>query len=275
VFEVFDELKIDPKQLQAWQENRRGCVVDRRLAERRGWSIGERIPLKGTFYQYDLDLELVGLFDSELTNDSLLFHWEYLDEGLKQKNQAGSGNAGTIFIKATGRNVMPRIAEEIDSHFASSNNPTRTQTEEAFAQMFTDMLGNVQTYIRNIGLAIVFSLSLVAANAMAMSIRERTTEIAVLKAIGFSRGRVLWLVLGEAVSIAVLGGLLGVLIGCSCLQGLHLLITQFFPFSVHELPLGWLIGVFLASAGIGLASGIVPAVRAARLSVVNGLRQVI
>jgi putative ABC transport system permease protein len=141
--------------------------------------------------------------------------------------------------------------------------------------MFADMLGNIQAYIRNIGLAVVFSLSLVAANSMAMSMRERTTEIAVLKAIGFSRGRVLWLVLGEACGIALLGGLLGIVIGCGCLQGLHGISVQFFPFSVFETAGMWL-GLLLAlAAGIGLVSGIVPALRAAQLSVVNGLRQVV
>lgn len=274
-FQVWDEFSIDPEQLQAWQKNRQGCVVDRRLAARRGWQIGERIPLKGTFYTFDLDLQLCGVFDSPQPTDSLWFHWEYLDEGLKQTAARGSGNAGTIFAKVDSKGRIPAVVQAIDDQFASSENPTRTQTEAAFAQMFADMLGNIQAYIRNIGLAVVFSLSLVAGNAMAMSMRERTTEIAVLKAIGFPRTRVLWMVLGEACAIALLGGTLGVLLGCVCLQALHMLSTQLFPLSVHEMAGVWLLYMFAIAAGIGLVSGIVPAVRAAQLSVVNGLRQVI
>ncbi|MGE3315923.1 MAG: ABC transporter permease, partial [Planctomycetaceae bacterium] len=162
-----------------------------------------------------------------------------------------------------------------DSKFASSQNPTRTQPEAAFAQMFTDMLGNIQAYIRNIGLAVVFSLSLVAANAMAMSMRERTTEVAVLKAIGFSRARVLGMILGESCMITLFGGLIGIFLGCLFLQTLHGISSQFFPISVFDLIGPWLLILLAIAAGIGFASGIVPAVRAAQLSVVDGLRRVI
>jgi putative ABC transport system permease protein len=141
--------------------------------------------------------------------------------------------------------------------------------------MFADMLGNIQAYIRNIGLAVAFSLSLVAANAMAMSMRERTTEIAVLKAIGFSRRRVLATVLGEACSMTFLGGLVGVSIGCVCLQLMHQFSSQFFPFAIYDMLGAWLLWLLAIAAGIGLASGIVPAVRAAQLSVIDGLRRVV
>ena len=274
VFRVWDEYTIDPEQLKNWQEDRQGCIADRRLAERKGWTIGDRIPLRGTFYTFDLDLVLVGTFDSPQNTDSLWFHWDYLDEGLQQGG-GSAGNAGTIFAKVDPPSQIATVCKSIDDGFASSNNPTRTQTEAAFAQMFADMLGNIQAYIRNIGLAVVFSLSLVAANSMAMSMRERTTEIAVLKAIGFSRGRVMGMVLGEACGIALMGGLLGVALGCGCLEALHKISIQFFPFSVTEMTGMWLVYLLLAAAGIGLISGIVPAVRAAQLSVVNGLRQVI
>ena len=274
-FKVWDEFTIDPKQLEDWQKTRSGCVVDRRLAEKRGWKIGEKIPLQGTFYRFNLDLVLVGVFDSPKNTDSLWFNLLYLDEGLRELNDPASGNAGTIFARATSGDVVATASKAIDERFASSDNPTRTQTEAAFAQMFTDMLGNVQEYIRNIGLAVVFSLSLVAANAMAMSMRERTTEIAVLKAIGFSRQRVLAMILGEACSITFLGGILGVGMGCLCLQMMHQFSSQIFPFAVYEMAGPWLLYLLATSAGIGLVSGIVPAVRAAQLSVIDGLRRVV
>jgi putative ABC transport system permease protein len=213
-FDVWSEFIIPPEQLEAWRTNRRGCVIDRRMAERRGWKIGEQIPLKGTYYPFNLELELVGIFDTPQPVDSLWFHWEYLDEGLKNEHAGyGAGNAGMIYAKAESAGVIPALCQAIDDRFASSDNPTRTQTEAAFAQMFTDMLGNIQAYIRNIGLAVMFSLTLVSANAMAMAMRERTTEVAVLKAIGFSRARVLNMVLGESCFIAAIGGLLGLAVG--------------------------------------------------------------
>jgi putative ABC transport system permease protein len=276
VFDVWDEFSIDPQQLAAFKDNRRACVIDRKMAERRGWKVGEKIPLQGTFYPVTLDLECVGLFDAPQPTESLWFHWTYLDEALKQAGQdEAAGNAGTIFAKASSSGVIPGLCAEIDDRFASSDNPTRTQTEAAFAQMFTDMLGNIQTYIRNIGFAVMFSLTLVAANAMAMSLRERTTEIAVLKAIGFPRTRVLTMILGESCLIAGVGGAAGLAIGSAFLQTMHKLSAQFFPLSVADLAGPWMASIILIAFGIGLASGVVPAIRAARLSVIDGLRRVV
>jgi putative ABC transport system permease protein len=273
-FDVWDEIEIDPQQLRRWQNDRRGCVVDRRTVERRGWKIGERIPLKGTFYTFDLDLVLCGVFDAPRATDSLWFHWDYLEEGLKQTGGVGAGNAGTIFVKAKSGDVVPDVCRAIDDRFASSENPTRTQTEAAFSQMFADMMGNVQAYIRNIGIAVVFSLSLVAANAMAMSMRERTTEIAVLKAIGFQRRHVLSVILGESCLIATMGGLLGVAVGSAVLQLLNTVAPQLFRYGIDALAGVWIGYGVLVAALIGLVSGIVPAVRAAQLPVIDGLRGV-
>ena len=274
-FRVWDEFRIEPEQLEAWQNDRRGCVADRRLAEEQGWTIGERIPLEGTFYQFNLDLELVGLFDAPQPTGTLWFDWTYLDEGLRSAQAPGAGNAGIIFAKAESAAVIPELCQAIDDRFASSDNPTRTQTESAFAQMFTEMMGNIQTYIRNIALAVMFSLTLVAGNAMAMSLRERTTEIAVLKAIGFPRGRVLGMVLGEACLIAGVGGLTGLAVGSGFLQLLHNAMPQMIPLGMSDLAGPWMLLIIAAAAAIGLLSGIVPALRAARLSVVNGLRRVV
>ena len=275
VFDVWPEFEISPEQKKAFQDDRQACVADRRLAERMNWKIGERIPLEGTFYTFNLDLKLVGTFDAPQNTDSLWFNWYYLDEGLKSQSSEMAGNAGTIFAKTKDAAAMAPVCKAIDDRFASSDNPTRTQTESAFAQMFADMLGNIQVFILVIGIAVVFSLTLVAATAMAMSMRERTTEIAVLKAIGFSKLKVLWLVLGESCWIALIGGVLGVGIGCLCLNGLHSISAQFFPFSIFDMAGLWLVALLAVAAGIGLVSGIVPAIRAAQLSVIDGLRRVI
>jgi putative ABC transport system permease protein len=274
-FDVWDEYRIEPEQLSAWRGKRNGCVADRRLAEKRRWKIGEHIPLQGTIYPFNLDLVLCGVFETPKYTDQIWFHWKYLDEGLKQMHAAGHGNAGMIFAKTVRAEDMARVSKAIDDHYANSANPTRTQTEAAFAQMFTDMLGNVESYIRNIGLAVAVSLTLVTANSMAMSMRDRTTEIAVLKAIGFSHRRVLFLVLGEACAITISGGVLGLVVGCLCLQGLHEYSAQFFPLPIYQTLGPWLLYLVAASAAIGLASGLVPALRAVQLSVIDGLRRVV
>ncbi len=275
VFNVWSEFKIDPAQLKAFQDDRQACIADRRLAERMQWKIGERIPLQGTFYTFNLDLKLVGLFDAPQNTDSLWFNWYYLDEGLRAKDEPLSGNSGTIFAKTKDANSMAVTCKAIDERFASSDHPTRTQTEAAFAQMFADMLGNLRLYIFVIGMAVVFALTLVAATAMAMSIRERTTEVAVLKAIGFSRWNVLLFVLGESCWITTLGGLMGIALGCAFLQGMHIVASQFVPVSVIDLAGVWLLLLLALAVVIGLVSGLVPAIRAAQFSVVDGLRRVI
>ncbi len=272
-FNVWDEMVIDPEQLKAWQDDRRGCVVDRRLAERYGWKIGEQIPLQGTFFPFALELTLRGTFEGPQNTDMLWFDWNYLDEMVRTKASRMTGNAGTIWAKTEGAD-MASVSKAIDDKFASSENPTRTQTEAAFAQMFTDMLGDIQAVIQWIGLAVVFSLSLVTGNAMAMAMRERTTEIAVLKAIGFSKLRVLGMIVGEAVTIAIIGGVIGVAMGCGVLEALHRVSVQLIPISIVDLLGYWVAALLAVAAGIGFISGIVPAVRAAQLSVVDGLRRI-
>jgi len=274
VFDVWPEYSIPPEQLEAFKTNRQGCVLDRRIAERRGWKVGDRIPLKGAIYPFDLDLEISGIFDSPKNTDSLYFHWDYLNEGLKQQSYPNIDNAGTIFARIASSDSIPAVIKSIDDKFGSSDTPTRSQTEAAFAQMFADMVGNVQVLIRNIGMAVVFSLSLVTANSMAMAMRERVTEIAVLKAIGFPRSRVLFMVLGEACAISMLGGFLGVGMGCLFLQGMNRLMPQFFPFTVMEMLGPWISYGLIAAAVLGLISGIVPAIRAAQMSVIDGLRRI-
>ncbi len=275
VFKVWPEYKIAPEQLKEFQSDRQACVADRQLAERMKWKVGERIPLQGTFYPVSLDLKLVGLFDAPQNTDSLWFDWTYLDEGLRATSSEGSGNAGTIFAKTVDPGSMATVCKAIDERFASSDNPTRSQTESAFAQMFADMVGNIQLYILVIGIAVVFSLTLVAATAMAMSMRERTTEVAVLKAIGFSKtastldgsGRVVldrrdwrcaWDCVWRIVFARVAYDQRAVL-----------------PFSIFEMAGAWMLLLLLVAAGIGLISGIIPAVRAAQLSVIDGLRRVV
>ncbi|MFQ5670729.1 MAG: ABC transporter permease [Acidobacteriota bacterium] len=270
-FQVFTEYQIPPGQLRAWQEDRGGCVAGRKAAERRGWKIGDRIPIKGVIYPVDLQLTLRGIYEG-FDETMLLFHWNYLDKLLEARLGRSLGNAGTITILGESAAVLPQIMEEVDSRFASSEFPTRTMTEKAFNQMFVDMMGNVKGFIRNIGLAVMFTLMLVAANTMAMSIRERVREVAVLRALGFQRGRILTMVLGEAMLISALGGLLGVMGAKLLLQAVDISRFLFLPF--FYIP--WqtaLAGMFLAGV-IGLASGLVPAWRAASIPVVDGLRRV-
>jgi putative ABC transport system permease protein len=269
---VWTEFKIDPEQLKTWQETRTGCIIDRRNAERRGWKIGEHIPLKGNNYGFDLDLTLCGVYDGpEFIND-LYFHWNYLNEELRVRNDPKKDTTSILFVKADSSEAMERLVPQIDRRYENSENPTLSQSHQAFAAMFAKFAGNLQVYVRNIGLAVVFALTLVAGNAMAMSMRERTTEIAVLKAIGFQRWLVLVMVLGESVLIALVGGTVGVAAGRGTWSAVHFFWPQYLPLDWMA-PIILIYGVLVAGA-VGFVSGIVPALRAAGLSVIAGLRKV-
>jgi putative ABC transport system permease protein len=278
IMEVLAEYKVAAGSLEAFQKDRGGCMVGSRAAEQRGWKVGDNIVLKGDIYPATLELTIDGIFDSDESSDqleSLWFHFAYLDELLKKERSRMAGNAGTIFVKADSPDRLGDLMQAITEKFANNESPVRAVSEQAFRQMFTEMLGNVQSYIRNVALAVVISLMLVAGNAMAMSMRERTREVAVLKAIGFTRLIVLSLVLVEAILIAMAGGVIGVL-GAKTLFAMRDLVFRGIP-GIAGFYVPWstvVLGMGLA-AMIGLFSGIIPAWRAAQVSVVDGLRKVV
>jgi putative ABC transport system permease protein len=205
----------------------------------------------------------------------LWFHWTYLDESLKAKRNPIAGMIGIAMLKVASAAKLPEVSQRIDERFASSDAPARAMTEQSFQQMFVEMMGNVQAFIRNTALAVVFSLVCVAANTMAMSLRERTREVAVLKAIGFQRGAVLALVLGEALAISLLGGALGALGAKALFSVLDLSMVPIMGLNLFYIP--WITTLYALglAALIGLTSGIVPAWRAASVSVVDGLRKLV
>lgn len=273
LLKVWFEFKLAPEQLAQWKATRNGCIIDRSNARRRGWKVGDHIPLKGNNYPVDLDLVLCGIYDGPDFINDLYFHYDYLNELLREKNDPKTDRTSILFIKADSDEAVDRLIAQIDQRYENSDHPTLSQSHQAFAEQFAKFAGNLQAYVRNIGLAVVFALTLVSGNAMAMSMRERTTEIAVLKAIGFSRGLVLVIVLGESVLITLAGGSLGVLAGRGIWSVSHRLWPQYVPVDWMS-PVILLEGIVLAAA-IGLISGLGPALRASRLSVVNGLRKVV
>jgi putative ABC transport system permease protein len=290
VFTILDEFSVPPAQLADFKANKDGCAIGRRLASDRDLKLGDSLPLKGDVYPVDMNLTVRAIYDGP-SNRNLrmcLFHYDYFDEALKKVTMSSSsggslstesarrsGNAGMIFIKCKNADMMPSLSKKIDDSYRNSDFPTRTQTEEAFVKMFSDMLGDLQNAIYGIGAAVVVSLLFVAGNAMAMAMRERTSEVAILKAIGFSKELVLFLVLTEAILVAGFGGALGSL-GCKALcdvvdvakYSAGFLPVFFVPWRIAFLGLG-------VSLFVGFVSGFVPALLAANSSVINGLRKVV
>jgi putative ABC transport system permease protein len=277
IFQIYDEFTIPPDQLKAFQEDPTGCCIGRKLAEERNLKLGDRLPLTGTFYPFSLNLTIRAIYDGPPDSDrkTCWFHWAYLDEGMKRDYPGRpNGNVGAITIKCKDAASMLSVAQQLDEMTRNSDTPTRTQTEEAFIKMFLEMNGDLRWLIARIGMAVVLSLVLVAGNALAMSLRERTTEVAVLKAIGFSRPIVVSLVLLEAVLVAAMGGLLGA-IGTKVLLD-FVDVSRFIQgLAVFYVP--WAIALFgfITALFVGFISGLVPALRAAHLPVLDGLRKVV
>jgi putative ABC transport system permease protein len=276
IFDVYPELTIPADQLDAWQKDKTGCVVGSLIARNKGWKIGSKIPLQGNIYPADLELTVRGIYDGPDTMDRgwLLFHFEYMDEALKAENYPNGGNAGIVMLRAASADKMTPVMQAITAAFESSDAPVKPLTEKQFAASFMEMMGNVRGFIRMTSTAVVLALLCVAANTMAMSVRERTREIALLKAIGFSQPTVLGMFLAESVAIGLIGGVLGALGGKLLFASVDLstidagLAMFFIPWRTA------LWGLALA-AFVGLMSGLIPAWQAARVSVIDGLRKVV
>ncbi len=207
---VFPELIVPEDQWNTFLKDRVGAIAGAATAKRFGWKVGDRIPIKSTIYgnaawEFNLDGIYTGKTKADDTTQ-FWFQWDYLEERVEERFK---GNIGWYTVKLTSPDDAVRVSKAIDDNFANSPYETKTETESAFAASWVKQFGNIEFLIVAIGSVVFFTLLLVTGNTMAISVRERTGELAVLKAIGFKDGTVLMLVLTEALTIALIGGLLG------------------------------------------------------------------
>jgi putative ABC transport system permease protein len=269
-FKVYRDFEMPAADVQTWQHDRQGVIVDDTLAKKYGWKAGDRIVLKGTIYPVDLELYIRGIFHSVPDDQAVYFNAKYLEESVG----FFKGTAGTFGILANSPGDVSKIAVAVDDMFHNSPQPTKTESEKAFGLEFVAMLGNVKAFILGICAAVVFTTLLVSANTIAMSIRERTREVAVLKTLGFTRQAVLTLFVGESVAISLIGGLLGSLLAF----GLVWLFKQSpqaggFLANMAVTP-ATLVTAMLAAAVVGLLSALVPSYHASQVNIVDGLRHI-
>jgi putative ABC transport system permease protein len=204
-FQVYKDWKISDDEIAAWQHDRAGCVVDTHVAQKFGWKLGQKIIIVGTIFPVNLELNIRGFYTAPEDTGSLYYNQKYVEEAVPYLK----GQQGFYTILAKSAEDVPKIQAAVDNTFHSAPQPTKTETEKAFQLGFLAMLGNVKAFILSICGAVVFAILLVSANTMAMSIRERTREVAVLKTLGFARQTVLSLFVGEAVILALIGGIIG------------------------------------------------------------------
>ncbi len=267
IMKVYPEFKIPADQLEAWQHDRAGAIVDVGLAKKFGWKVGDRLNITGKIFPLNLELTIRGIFTPPDPTQSIYFNKDYIDEGFPRLK----GNEGFYAVLADSPQNVPKVAQAIDETFRNADRPTKSESEHAFQLGFIGMLGNIKAFIMSICLAVVFTILLVSANTMAMSIRERTREVAVLKTLGFTRNSILGLFVGEAVSLAVVGGLVGSLL---CFFIVGAMASQGGMFTGMKVtPITILVSLLIAAL-VGFVSSFIPSYHAAKVNIVDGLRHI-
>ena len=271
--QVFPELVVPDDQWANFLKDRQGAVVGARTAKRFGWKIGDRVPIKTTLYgggswEFNIDAIYHGTRPQD-DETQFWFQWDYFEERIPE---AVKGQIGWYVLRIANPDDAPRIAKAIDSEFANSPSETKTEAESAFAANWVKQFGNIQFLIVTIGVVVFFTLLLVTGNTMAISVRERTSELAVLKAIGYSDRAVLFFVLAESIVIALFGGLLGLGLALLAMPVLGTALANILP--NLNLPSSILAFGLAVAIVVGIASGILPGIGAMRMRVVNALRRV-
>ena len=269
--ELYTEFLVPDAEWRDFLADRAGCVAGQATAQRFGWKVGDRIPIRGAIYPGAWEFNLRGIYTGARPNDDLTqfwFHWDYLDE--KAPSYA-KGLVGWYTVRVAPGADGVQVANAIDGRFANSAWETRTQPEKAFMASFVKQFGNIELLMLSIGGVVFFTLLLVTGNTMAMSVRERTGELAVLKTVGFGDRFVLGLVLAESLAIAAAGGALGIALAKAFTLAGDPTGGLLPGFYLPPLAVAAGLGVTLA---VGLLAGLIPGLSAMRLQVVEALRKV-
>ncbi len=267
---MYPEFTVEPSQWKAFLDDRQGCVIGAKLAQRFGWAIGDKIPLRVPRYfgGGSWDFYVRAIYHGTRPSDDETQFWMRHDYLYERAPAFWKGIVGWYIVRVANPDQSLAVARAIDAEFANSASESRTQTESAFAAAMVKQMGNIEFLILAIGAVVFFTLLLVTGNTIAIAVRERTNELATLKAIGFTSRFVLGLVLAESLLVAALGGAVGLSLARfitqqDLTQGLLLL----------YLPASALILGLVIALVTGLMAGLIPAVNAMRLNVATALRK--
>jgi putative ABC transport system permease protein len=270
---IYPEFRLPPEQMKAWLADRQGAIAGRVLADRFGWKIGDRIPIQATIWQprsgagTTWEFNLVGIYDgaSNVDRTQFFFRYDYLDENRRD----GTGLVGWYIVKIADPARSVDMAQRFDEMFANSEYETKTTTEKGFVESFAKQIGDIGAIMIAILAAVLFTILLIVGNTMAQAVRERTSELAVLKTLGFSNGLVLMLVLAESLFVALLGGGLGLALAWGLVQlGDPTNALPVYLLPRDDIAMG--IGLMVA---LGLLAGALPATQAMRLRITDALRR--
>jgi len=265
--DVLPELKMSDAEWQAFTSDRQGAIVGQKLVKLYGFTPGQRITLKSPIYNQEVEFIIRGVCTGG-DEKTLFFHQDYLNELLPEW---AKDRASTFSIRANTADDVPRISQAVDSIFANTDAPTKTESESEFAKSFETMLGGVKQFLYGIMAAITFSVLLVMGNTMAMTVRERTKEVGTLKAIGFQRGTITALFLAESLIVACIGAAIG--IGGAALIFRSIDLSLYIPNFISFIPTTQtLVAAFVLSIAVGLISVIYSAFRVSSLTIAEALR---
>lgn len=275
LLELYPEIVLKPDEKAALLRDRKGCLVGAKLAKRFGWKVGDLITLRGTIFPGDWEMTIRAVYTGRNKNvdeTQLFFHWTYLDETMRQKYPDRAGQVGFYLVGIADPDRAADVIRAIDALFANSMAETLTETEKAFQMSFVSMSETILLAIRLVSFVVVLIILAVAANTMAMSVRERTAEYAVLKTLGFGGGFLAALILGESLALSLAGAGLGLALVGPAARLFGGFLEDFFP--VFEVSRETIVLGLAAGIVVGLVSGLFPAARAARLRIAEALRTV-
>ena len=268
IFNIRKDWQMPPEQMVEFKRTRTACAVGEKIATKYNLKVGDRIVIVGDIYPVTLELTIAGIYTHAPNGETLIFHREYLTELLPTGSKSRD-TVGTYAILASSPDDVPRISRAIDAMFDNSPFPTRTESEKEFARSFLAFLGNIKLFLAAIVSAVTFTILLVSANTVAMAVRERTREMAILRTLGYTPNEILQLILGESVAISLLGGLAGLGLGLLLAKVLEASGANFGFQGLKWQACAIVLGM---SALIGLLAALVPALVAARKNVVESLR---
>lgn len=278
--EVYDEVLITPEVREAWKMDRQGAIVGDAIAKKLGWKPGDKITLQGTIYPGDWEFNIVGIYTAtrqSVDRATLYFHYPYLNEWIRKNSPSGADMVGWIGSRIE-KGIQPAAAaKEIDAYFEERDVQTLSQDEHSFNSSFLGMLSAILKALDIVSVVILAIMMLILGNTIAMGVRERTQEYGVLRAIGFLPKHLVLFVLGEAATVGLLGGALGLALAYPLVErGMGRFLEEnmggFFPF--FRIDNATSVAAIVLSVALGVISGLIPAYQVSKLEVVASLRKV-
>jgi len=266
---------VPPEQLSSFQHDRRGALVGAKLVRKYGWKLGDQVPLKGTVYPGNWSFTVRGIYegrDDKVDEGQFLLHWDYVNDTIKAALPSLADRVGVFVVNIDDPSQAASVSATIDSGFKNSLAETRTETQKSFQLGFIAMVDTILVAIQTVAYVVVLIIMAVMANTMTMAARERTREYATLKALGFGDQVVSLLILGESLTISLVGGAVGIALSFPLARGFFAATHDLFlVFAITPTTLALQLGAALL---IGLSAAVAPAINSARVPIVDGLRAV-